>query len=104
MLLQFLSLLISDPIAAIVQILVLLAAIIAAVTIHEFSHALISHSLGDLTARRLGRLTLNPLAHLDPMGSVLFLIAGFGWGKPVFLSPDRAKIRDVPRITCRTYL
>ena len=87
MLLQFLSLLISDPIAAIVQILVLLAAIIAAVTIHEFSHTLISYSLGDLTARRLGRLTLNPLAHLDPIGSVLFLIAGFGWGKPVPVNP-----------------
>ena len=87
MLLQFLSLLISDPVAAIVQILVFLAAIIAAVTIHEFSHAFISYSLGDPTARRLGRLTLNPLAHLDPMGSVLFLIAGFGWGKPVPVNP-----------------
>ena len=97
MLLQFLSLLISDPIAAIVQILVLLAAIIAAVTIHEFSHALISHSLGDLTARRLGRLTLNPLAHLDPMGSVLFLIAGFGWGKPVPVSPYLFR-RTEPRL------
>ena len=87
MLLQFLSLLISDPVAAIVQILVFLAAIIAAVTIHEFSHAFISYSLGDPTARRLGRLTLNPLAHLDPIGSVLFLIAGFGWGKPVPVNP-----------------
>ena len=97
MLLQFLSLLISDPVAAILQILVFLAAIIAAVTIHEFSHALISHSLGDLTARRLGRLTLNPLAHLDPMGSVLFLIAGFGWGKPVPVNP-RFFRRTEPRL------
>jgi Zn-dependent protease len=63
-------------------------AIIAAVTIHEFSHALIATSFGDDLPRRSGRLTLNPLAHLDPMGSLLFLVAHFGWGKPVPINPN----------------
>jgi Zn-dependent protease len=62
-------------------------AIILAVTIHEFSHARIATWFGDDLPRRAGRLTLNPLAHLDPMGSLLFLIAHFGWGKPVPINP-----------------
>ena len=65
-----------------------LIAIILAVTIHEFSHALVAYLFGDTLAKRLGRLTLNPLAHLDPMGSLLFLFAGFGWGKPVPIDPN----------------
>jgi Zn-dependent protease len=64
-----------------------LIAIIAAVTIHEFSHARIATWFGDDLPRRTGRLTLNPLAHLDPMGSLLFLVAHFGWGKPVQINP-----------------
>jgi Zn-dependent protease len=63
------------------------AAIILAVTIHEFSHARIATWFGDDLPRRMGRLTLNPLAHLDPMGSLLFLVAHFGWGKPVQINP-----------------
>jgi Zn-dependent protease len=62
-------------------------AIISAVTIHEFSHARIATWFGDDLPRRTGRLTLNPLAHLDPMGSLLFLVAHFGWGKPVQINP-----------------
>lgn len=62
-------------------------AIILAVTIHEFSHARIATWFGDDLPRRAGRLTLNPLAHLDPMGSLLFLVAHFGWGKPVPINP-----------------
>jgi Zn-dependent protease len=62
-------------------------AIISAVTIHEFSHARIATWFGDDLPRRAGRLTLNPLAHLDPMGSLLFLVAHFGWGKPVPINP-----------------
>jgi Zn-dependent protease len=65
-----------------------LIAIVLAVTIHEFSHALVAYLFGDTLAKRLGRLTLNPLAHLDPMGSLLFLFAGFGWGKPVPIDPN----------------
>jgi Zn-dependent protease len=62
-------------------------AIILAVTIHEFSHARVATWFGDELPRRAGRLTLNPLAHLDPMGSLLFLVAHFGWGKPVPINP-----------------
>ena len=58
-------------------------ALLVGITFHEFCHALVAYSLGDPTARRLGRLTLNPVAHLDPFGTLLLFIGGFGWGKPV---------------------
>lgn len=64
-----------------------LIALIVAITIHEFSHALVADRLGDPTPRMQGRLTLNPLAHLDPIGTLLLLIARFGWGKPVIFDP-----------------
>ncbi|MEK7129970.1 MAG: site-2 protease family protein, partial [Patescibacteria group bacterium] len=57
-----------------------LAALVIAITIHEFSHALAAERLGDPTPRLMGRLTLNPLAHLDPLGTLMLLIARFGWG------------------------
>jgi len=69
--------------------------IVLAITVHEFAHALAADRLGDPTSRLAGRLSLNPLAHLDPVGSLMFLLAGFGWGKPVpvdsynFSSPRR---------------
>ena len=63
------------------------AAILIALTVHEFSHALAAHCLGDQTAKRAGRLTLNPIAHLDLMGFVALVLIGFGWGKPVPFNP-----------------
>ena len=63
-------------------VLVVLSLLLA-VTVHEFSHALVANGLGDSTARRLGRLTLNPIRHLDPSGGIMLLVAGFGWSKPV---------------------
>ncbi len=57
--------------------------LIIAITIHEFAHALIADRLGDPTPRSQGRLTLNPLKHLDPLGTVMLLLFQFGWGKPV---------------------
>ena len=83
MILQYLSEFQQDPIATTLFIGIIIIAIVVAVTIHEFSHAIVADQLGDLTARKLGRLTLKPSAHLDPMGSIIFLVAGFGWGKPV---------------------
>lgn len=56
---------------------------------HEFMHAAVAVWLGDDTPKLMGRLTLNPLAHLDPFGTVLLLLAGFGWGKPVMYNPNR---------------
>ena len=61
--------------------------ILIAITFHEFAHAYVADKLGDDTPRNQGRLTLNPLSHLDPIGSVMLLFAGFGWGKPVEVNP-----------------
>jgi Zn-dependent protease len=61
--------------------------LIIAFTIHEFSHAFVATTYGDTTAKDNGRLTLNPLAHLDIMGSILLIVAGFGWAKPVPINP-----------------
>lgn len=62
-------------------------ALLAAVTIHEFAHAYVADRLGDPTPRSQGRLTLNPLAHLDPLGTLMILLLGFGWAKPVQITP-----------------
>ncbi len=67
----------------IARIIVLLTAF----SVHEFAHAWSADKLGDDTPRMYGRLTLNPLAHLDPMGSLLLIVAGFGWAKPVPVNP-----------------
>lgn len=61
--------------------------ILFALTVHEFSHAWVAGLLGDDTAKRQGRLTLNPLAHLDVLGTVLMFIVGFGWAKPIPVNP-----------------
>ena len=60
-----------------------LPGLILALTLHEYAHATVSDRLGDPTPAQQGRLTLNPLAHLDPIGTVFLIFAGFGWGKPV---------------------
>src|SRR4051812_8481457 len=64
-----------------------LIAILFALSFHEAAHAWMALRLGDATAKLAGRLTLNPLAHLDPLGTILFVIVGFGWGKPVPVNP-----------------
>lgn len=65
----------------------LAVALIVAATVHEFAHAYVADRLGDPTPRAMGRLTLNPLAHLDPIGSLMILLVGFGWAKPVQINP-----------------
>src|SRR5262245_14725391 len=72
-----------DPIALVQRLILQIPALLLAVTIHELSHALVADRLGDPTARFLGRITLNPLPHLDPLGALAFVLAGFGWAKPV---------------------
>lgn len=66
-------------------------AIVLGVTVHEFMHAYAAHKLGDDTARLLGRLTLNPLAHFDIFGTLLLVLAGFGYGKPVPVNEARLR-------------
>lgn len=73
----------------------LAVAFVVGIAFHEFSHALTARHLGDDTAERLGRLTLNPLRHLDPAGTALLLLVGFGWGKPVPVNAYR--LRNGPR-------
>ena len=72
-------------------LLLTLPAILIAITFHEFAHAFAADKLGDDTPRRQGRLTLNPLKHIDPVGFALMIVAGFGWGKPVQISPVKFK-------------
>ncbi|OGY90413.1 MAG: hypothetical protein A2677_01935 [Candidatus Komeilibacteria bacterium RIFCSPHIGHO2_01_FULL_52_14] len=83
------DLLSSGPIVA----LAFVAALALGISIHEFSHALAAYLQGDMTARDAGRLTLNPLAHLDPVGSIMLLLAGFGWGKPTPYNPYNLRFR-----------
>lgn len=62
-------------------------AILIALTIHEYSHGMVAYLLGDPTPKQQGRLTLNPLPHLDPLGTLMLLVAKFGWAKPVQVNP-----------------
>ncbi|MBN1640445.1 MAG: site-2 protease family protein [Anaerolineae bacterium] len=78
-----------------------LFAVVLGISIHEFSHALSADLLGDPTAKYQGRLTLNPLAHFDPVGAIMILVSsitgfGFGWGKPVPVNP--VNLRFGPRV------
>src|SRR5437867_1155710 len=66
-------------------------AIILGITVHEFMHAYAATRLGDDTARLMGRLSLNPMAHLDPFGTLLIVLAGFGYGKPVPFNESRLR-------------
>ena len=72
---------------ALLSLVLTLPAVLIAITFHEYAHAFAADRLGDDTPRRQGRLTLNPLAHLDPVGSIMLVFAGFGWGKPVEINP-----------------
>jgi Zn-dependent protease len=65
------------------QIIGVGVALVVGITFHEFSHAFIADQLGDHRPRALGRVSLNPVAHIDPVGALVFVLAGFGWGKPV---------------------
>lgn len=81
--------LLNDPL----QTVIFLFGLVAAVTIHEFAHAWTAYKLGDETPYLDGRVTLNPAAHLDPIGSLLFLFVGMGWGRPVIYNPMRLSRR-----------
>ena len=84
----YLDLLDTDPQAFFVLFGAVVTALLLGFTFHEFSHALAATRLGDPTPRYRGRLTLNPMAHLDPVGTIMLFVAGFGWGKPVEVNPN----------------
>jgi Zn-dependent protease len=77
------DLLFDDPVRFLQSLILMAPALLLAVTVHEVAHGWVADRLGDPTARRLGRLTLNPLPHIDPIGALAFVLAGFGWAKPV---------------------
>ncbi len=77
-------------------------AVLIALSIHEWAHAFAAWKLGDDTARYQGRLTINPISHLDPIGALMFLLVGFGWAKPVPVNP--LNFRHVLRDTAITAL
>lgn len=84
---MFITLLTQAPMIALVWIVVILLSL----TIHEFSHALVGSLKGDKTAELEGRLTLNPISHIDPFGLIPLLLLGFGWAKPVPFNPYNLK-------------
>ncbi|HJR46432.1 MAG TPA: site-2 protease family protein [Actinomycetota bacterium] len=71
----------------------LAGALVVAIGLHEYAHALAADLQGDRLPRAMGRLTLNPIRHLDPLGTILLLLAGFGWGKPVEFRPEALSSR-----------
>lgn len=91
-----LNLFLRDPIS----FLILFPGLLLSITIHEFAHALAADKLGDPTPRHQGRVTLNPLAHLDPLGTLMIFLTSFGWGKPVEFDPYNLKnpVRDTALI------
>ena len=92
MLLRLIDDFFNDPITALITLAAFAVALVVGITVHEFSHAWSAAKLGDHTAHEQGRLTLNPLAHLDPLGTILIFVAGFGWGKPTPVSPANIRI------------
>lgn len=76
------------------ELIARLIVLLVAFTVHEFAHAFVADRFGDTTPRSQGRLTLNPFAHLDPLGSLLLLVAGFGWAKPVMVNPYALERRN----------
>ncbi|HEX7017484.1 MAG TPA: site-2 protease family protein [Patescibacteria group bacterium] len=91
------SLLASNPLA----FFIVFPGLLLAIAVHEFAHAFIADKLGDPTPRYQGRVTLNPLAHLDPIGTLAILLTRFGWGKPVPFDPYNLKdpVRDTALIS-----
>ena len=87
MIFVFLDLFDIDPFAALILFTAIATALVLGISFHEFSHAYIADSLGDRLPRRMGRVTLNPLAHLEPIGTILMITVGFGWGRPVPVNP-----------------
>ena len=77
----------NDPVQWLQHTLMLLPAIIIAITFHEFMHAYSAYKLGDQTPKAQGRVTLNPISHIDPFGLIVLVFVGFGWGRPVQVNP-----------------
>lgn len=85
----------ADLKSVLVRLLIVIPIVLVSLTVHEFAHGYVSLKCGDPTARNYGRLTLNPLKHLDPVGALCMLLFGFGWAKPV---PINTRYYKKPRL------
>ena len=92
MIFQLIDVLQENPAAFFAYLGAIAIALVTGIAFHEFSHAWAANELGDDTAAKQGRLTLNPLAHLDPVGTILLFIVGIGWGKPTPVNPYRLSV------------
>ena len=77
----------TDPGMVIITIIGFLLSLLIGITVHEFSHAFVAFKQGDNTAKKLGRLSLNPIRHLDLFGTAMIFLVGIGWGKPTPVNP-----------------
>lgn len=94
MILRNLGLLGDDPRRFVALLLAWAVAVVIALSVHELSHGLVANWLGDPTPKRQGRLTLNPIAHMDPIGTALLFLVGFGWAKPVQVNPLNLRVGE----------
>ena len=83
--------LLNDPLAFLESLLYRVPAMLIALVLHEWAHGFVAYKLGDPTAKQMGRLSLNPLRHLDPVGTILMFFVGFGYAKPVPVNPYNFK-------------
>lgn len=91
MLLYLINLLITDPLKFLLAILLLILPLLISIALHEWAHGFIAYKLGDSTPKAYGRLTLNPIKHLDLIGTIMLFVVGIGWAKPVPISPENLK-------------
>ena len=87
MVFRYITLLTEEPLALLILFAAFAVSLLVGLVLHETAHAWVADTLGDPTPRRAGRLSLNPMRHLDPMGSALIFFAGFGWARPVPVDP-----------------
>lgn len=87
LLFQLLNLLIHNPVQFIITITIIIVPLLISITFHEWAHGYVAYKFGDMTPKLQGRLTLNPFAHLDPVGTLMLFIIGIGWAKPVMVNP-----------------
>lgn len=87
LLFYLIKLLFENPVAFVIALLVITIPLLISVTFHEWAHGYVAYLFGDDTPKKQGRLTLNPIAHLDPVGTLMLFIVGIGWAKPVMINP-----------------
>lgn len=87
LLIYLINLLINNPVQFVITIMLIIVPLLISITFHEWAHGYVAYKFGDLTPKLQGRLTLNPFAHLDPVGTLMLFIIGIGWAKPVMLNP-----------------